>query len=133
MKGSFAARLSLALLLVALAPANFSSRISVLHGRIMFVAINLPGEPILLTVEPGAVGRGKLATIVLTHIMRFAVDSSFFSFQVGSFAGCELAALNSIGNAILLVLFALLDRGWLGVAARCLRYRGKHECRDGCS
>ena len=55
-----------------------------------------------------------MTVIQFAHIALFLVQFGFFLFQFASFARGEFAALDAIGDAILLVFFPLINRGRLG-------------------
>src|ERR1700683_4517722 len=50
-----------------------------------------------------------MAVVVLAHGVLFLVQARFLRFQVLGFTGRELAILDPVGDAILLVVLALLD------------------------
>src|ERR1700733_1382 len=79
-----------------------------------------------------------MAVAVLTHGVFFLVQVRFFRLQVLGFTGRELAVLDPVGNAILLVVLALLDftrltggrgRGRAGLLRECRRSAQNYQGR----
>src|SRR5579864_2323585 len=99
-----------AVLLILLALADFALGIRILHGRVVLVPINLLRQLILLLVQRGLVGGRELAVVQFAHVALFLVQAGFLPLQIGSFTGGKLAALHAIGDAVLLILFAVLNR-----------------------
>src|SRR5215831_9504828 len=86
----------------------------------------------LLLVDEFAVGLGEMAVVLGAHGLLFVIDGCFLLLDVSGLAGGKLAALDSLGDAVLLVFLTLVDGG---VALREDRGggEGKSECqRDVC-
>jgi hypothetical protein len=77
---------------------------------IVLVAIDLARLAILLAIDLGFFLRSQLATVGLTVGMHFLIDLRLIVFQVGRFAGGQLAALDALRDAVLLVFFAIPNR-----------------------
>src|SRR6266481_2280700 len=115
--------LSDAVLLIFAALADFV--VAIVGGvGVVLVGVNLLRHLILLLVDPGFFGRRQLSAVGRAVRAGFLVDGRFLVFKVGGFSGSELAALHAVGDAVLLVLFALRDAGirvLLGFVCRCRR------------
>ena len=86
---------------------------------IVLVAIDLARLAILLAIDLGFFLRSQLAPVGLTVGMHFLIDLRLIVFQVGRFAGGQLAALDALRDAVLLVLLALADFTlWAGILHR---------------
>jgi hypothetical protein len=73
-----------------------------------------------------------MTVVQLAHVALFLVEFRFFLFQFSGFARSELTALNAVRNAILLVLFPLVDGGQrgLGTCIAGLGHRRQHQSRN---
>jgi len=92
---------------------------SLLVPGIVLVAIDLARLAILPAIDPGFFLRSQLATVGLTVGMHFLIDLRLIVFQVGRLAGGQLAALDALRDAVLLVLLALADFTlWVGILHR---------------
>src|SRR5579875_3298743 len=91
-----------------------------LNAAVVLVAVNRARYPVLPAIQGGAIGAGEMAVVGAAHLVFLAIDRGIAAFQIAGFAGGQLAALHSLGDAVLLILFALVDGG------RGLRHR------DGC-
>src|SRR5579863_9843690 len=98
-----------AVLLILLALAHFTLRICVLHGRIVLVVVNLMGKLVLLLVQRGFVRVVQVAVIPLTHVALFLFHLRLLLFEIRSFTRGQLSALHAVGDAVLLILLAVLD------------------------
>ena len=67
----------------------------------------------------------QVPVILRAHTALFPVDTGFLVFQARGLARGQLAALDAVGNAILLIDLALVDVIVVCARRRCL---GKH-CR----
>ena len=56
-----------------------------------------------------------MAVVFRAHRVLFLIDACFLRFEVLGFTGSELAAVDALGNAILLIVLALRDRLRLAV------------------
>src|SRR5229473_1173890 len=114
-----------ALLLFFAALADFV--VAIVGGvGIVLVGVDLLRHLILLLVDLGFFGRRQLSAVGRAVRAGFLVDGRFLVFKVGGFSGSELAALHAVGDAVLLVLFALRDAGirvLLGLRRRCSCWR----------
>src|ERR1700690_702347 len=90
-------------LLIALTLSNFGLGIGVLYPRIVLVAVNILGDSVLLLMQGCAVGAGQMAIVQLAHVAFFVVDLGFLGLEMYGFARSQLAALDAVGNAVLLV------------------------------
>jgi len=95
-------------LLIHFTLADFR-RWSLPHVGIVLVSGDLLREPVLLFCKLFLVVVVQLAAVLLLHLILFAIETGFFSLQVGGFTGGELAALYAVGDELLLVMFALLN------------------------
>ena len=93
--------------LLVLAPlANLV--VAIIGGAgIVLVLVDLPGKAILLTIQRGAVGSGQMAIVRGTHLPLPLVQIGLPVLQILGFSRRQLAAINTIGNPILLILLAL--------------------------
>jgi hypothetical protein len=80
----------------------------------VFVAIDPFGLLVLLLLDGLTVLFGQVAVVLNAHASLFFVDAGFLMFESAGFAGGELAALDALSDAVLLVFLALVD-GWRGV------------------
>src|SRR5208282_3100567 len=110
-----------AVLLVLAALADFV--IPVVRGiGVVLVVVNLPGGPVVLPVELGFIGRSQVAVVLGAHFVRLFADGPLAVLQVLGLAGGQLAALNALGDALLLEV-APRSRGRLR-RGRLARRRG---------
>ena len=73
----------------------------------------------MLAVDLAALGSSQGATVGCAIVVDFVVDRSFAAFKPGGFAGGQLAALDALRDAVLLVLLALADfTFWVGILYR---------------
>jgi hypothetical protein len=76
---------------------------------LVFVLVDRLADAVLLAVDASLLGLREM-TVVRRHIFLFAVlDARLTLFEVGGLLRAQLAALDAIGNAPLLVFFALVD------------------------
>jgi hypothetical protein len=108
-----------AVLLVLLTLANFALAV-ILCGGVVLVLINLLGKSVLLLVDLSFLLLGQRAAVVFPVGANFLVQSGFLRFQVRRFASSQLAALDSLRNAVLLIFFAIADRARGRRGLRCL-------------
>jgi len=80
-----------------------------LHSSIVFLVVNLAGQSILLMVELCAVSRRQFSVVRRAHVVFFRVQRGFLGFQISGLSGGQLAALDTVGDAVLLVILALVD------------------------
>ena len=80
-----------------------------LGAAIVFIAIYLPRQVIVLTIHFSLLGRSQPPAVGSAIASDFASYGGFFPFQMGGFAGSQLAAVYALCNAFLLVLSALSD------------------------
>src|SRR5271167_33662 len=122
-----------AVLLVLLALAHFTLRVGILHRGVVLVLINLFRELILLLIQGGLVGPGQFAVVQFAHVALFLVHGRFFLLQVRGLAGSQFAALHAVGDAVLLVLFAVLNAfaGYRRGRGGGLREDWQRESRQG--
>src|SRR5215472_2771904 len=80
-----------------------------LFSSIVFVAVNRRGITVLLAVDLRLFPTGQLSTVGGAVAGDFMVYSRFAAFHVGGFTGGQLSALNTLGNALLLIALALAD------------------------
>lgn len=78
---------------------------------VVLVAVDALGLLVLLLVDERFVGLGEVAVVLSAHSLLFFVDAGFLVLELCSFARGELAALYALSDAVLLVLFALVDGG----------------------
>ena len=50
-----------------------------------------------------------MAVVLGAHAALFLVDAGLLMLEMGGFAGGELAALDALGDAVLLIVLALVD------------------------
>jgi hypothetical protein len=81
---------------------------------VVFVPVDAFRLDVLLVVQSLAILLRKLAVVLSAHALLFLVDASFLTLQVRGLTGVELATGNTLANAILLDLFALVDGCRLG-------------------
>ena len=97
----------------------------------MLVAIDSAGLLILLPVENLAVGACEMTVVLGAHATLFLVDTGLLVFEARGLAGCKLTALDTLCDAVLLILFSLIDVVVvLAGGGSCLskdRGRGKDE------
>src|SRR5271170_2123454 len=94
---------------------------SVLTNRgVVFVAVNATGFLVLLRVEGGPILFRQVSVILRPHTALFPVDAGFLVFQPGGLPSGQLAALDTIANAILLRDLALVDVIVVCAGGRCL-------------
>ena len=106
-----------AVLLILAALADFA--VAVLRGiGVVLVVVDLVRQVILLIVQLGAVGGGQMAVVFRAHRVLFLVDARFLGFQVLRFTSGELVAVNSLRDAVLLIVLALRD----GLRRRLLQW-----------
>lgn len=75
----------------------------------MLVFVNGLADAVLLTIDASLLGFGEMP-VVRRHVFLLAVLHIRLSlFEVGGLLCAELSTLNAIGNALLLVLFALVN------------------------
>src|SRR4029077_13695364 len=110
-----------AVLLVFAALADFV--VAVVRGvGIVLVRVDLLRHLVLLLVDLRFFGGRQFSAVRRAGGACFLIDGRFLLFEVGGFAGSQLAALHAVGDAVLLVLFALRDAGirlLLGFRRRC--------------
>jgi len=91
---------------------------------VVFVLVNAPADPVLLPVDASLFRFGEMA-IVLGHIFLLAVlDRSLTVFQIGRLLRVQSSVLQTIGDAILLILLALIHF----VHARMARIDNARAC-----
>jgi hypothetical protein len=88
-------------------PFKTAKASGLLFTSIVFVAVDLARNFILLMVYLRSFGASQLATVIRTVIANLAINASVFRFQLGSFAGRQLATLDALRNTILLIFCAL--------------------------
>ena len=99
-----------------------------LFAAVVLGAMDAAGLGVLLVVQRAAVLRGEVAVVPRAHAALFAIDAALLMLEACGFAGGELAALDTLRDAVLLVLLALVD-GWIRMARRRLRKDGSGgEC-----
>ena len=76
---------------------------------VVLVLMDLLGQLVLLAFDLLALSLGHLATVGVAILLNLVGDSGFLGLQVGRLVRRQLAALNSLGDAVLLVVFALGD------------------------
>ena len=88
----------------------------------------------MLLLQRGTVGFGQMTIVEFAQVALFLVQFRFLFFQSAGFSSRELTVLNTVRNAVLLILFALVDGGRLaGCAGRGLRRgRQNHACNCHC-
>jgi hypothetical protein len=94
-----------AVLLVFRSLADFALWIGVLHRGIVLVLVNLLGKLVLLLLQSSAVRLGEMAVIHGLHITLFLVQFGLLLLQVRGLSGRQLATVDAIGDAILLIFF----------------------------
>src|SRR5882762_3639183 len=82
---------------------------AVLRRGIVLVCVDLFRQSVLLVLQLRTVGRSQLAIVRGAHAGLFLVHTSFLRLQLLGLSGCELAALDAIGDAILLIFLAMLN------------------------
>jgi hypothetical protein len=97
-----------AILLILLTFANFALGIRILHGSVVLILVDLPGNLILLLIQRGFICGGQFSIIQLAHVALFLVDTGFFLFQIHGLTSRELSTFNTVGDAVLLVFLAVL-------------------------
>ena len=75
-------------------------------GVVLFV-VNLPRNLVLLLIHGSFVSLSQLATVGLAHSAHFLVDALFLIFQMRGFPRFQLAALDALRDAVLLILASL--------------------------
>ena len=81
---------------------------------VVLVAVDPFGFLILLLLDGFAILFGQVAVVLCAHAFFFFVYAGFLMFEVAGFAGGELAALDALSDAVLLVFLALVDSGRWG-------------------
>ena len=76
---------------------------------VVLLIVNLIGQMILLPIQFGLVRTSQMPVILRPHVPLFAIQPGFLRFQISRFSGSELAAFHAVGDALLLVILALLD------------------------
>src|SRR6185312_7887455 len=102
------------LLLIALTLSNFAFGVDVLYLGVVLLLVNITREFILLLVQSGTVGSGQVTVVQFAHVVLFLIQLRFLLFQMLGFARGKFAALDSVGDAVLLVFLALVDGGRRG-------------------
>src|SRR5581483_2163335 len=103
-----------AILLMVFATVDGIGRILVGNSlRVVLLVVDLLRQLGLLRINLGAIGSGQMTIICLAHVVFFAVDLRFFMFQPRRFFRGERTVLDSLSDAILLVVFAPTDAGVL--------------------
>src|SRR5580704_4350822 len=80
-----------------------------LFAVVVFVAINLARHFVVLVIDFGFFRRSQFSTIGSAVPSDLAVYSALFTFQVGGFAGGQLAALDALSDAVLLIFGAFAN------------------------
>ena len=70
----------------------------------MLVLVDVLAEDVLLLVDLLLLVVGQIAAVGLAVVAHFLVQAGFFSLKVSGFARRQLAGLDSVGDALLLVL-----------------------------
>ena len=66
-------------------------------------------DAVLLAIDSALLALGQMA-VVLCHVFLFAILHTCFAlFKIGRLLRSQFAALDAIGDALLLILFALVD------------------------
>src|SRR5277367_6448572 len=89
-----------------------------LHVRVVLVLMDLVGQLVLLLLESRFVGRGQMAVVHLPHVSLFLVQIRLFTLDVAGFSLRQTAAIDAIGNAVLLVDLSLSNRFWMRTGSR---------------
>lgn len=76
---------------------------------VMLVFIDLSGLAILLTSQSVAVLRGEVAVVGGAHAALLFVDGDLMVLKISGLARRELAALDTLRDAVLLIFFACRD------------------------
>ena len=82
---------------------------SALFPRIVLPVVDLARRLALLLIYGPLVGLGQLAAIGLAHSADFLIYPLFLIFEMRAFTRFQLAALDSLRNAVLLILAALAN------------------------
>lgn len=78
---------------------------------VVLVTVDPFGFLVLLLLDGFAVLFGQVAVVLRGHASLFLIDAGFLMLEVAGFAGGELAALDALSDAVLLIFLALVD-GW---------------------
>ena len=99
--------------------------------RVVLVLVDAGGLSVLLASKDAAVLAGEAAVVLGAHDVLFVIDTGLLALEVGGFARGELAGADALGDAVLLVDFALVDGG-AGGRLGDSGGRNKDECcREG--
>jgi len=75
----------------------------------VLVFVDTLADPVLLAIDPALLAFGQMA-IVFRHIFLFAVlHTRFALLKIGRLLRSQFAALDAIGDALLLIFFPLVD------------------------
>lgn len=91
---------------------------------VMLVPVDAVGRAVLLPVHNLPVSSRQLSTVGFPHSVYFAVYALLLTFQAGRFACCQLAAVDALRDAGLLITFASVYGAW------CLSKSGWNGKRD---
>ena len=84
---------------------------SLLFAGVVFIAIDLTRHFVVLAIHFGFFRRSEFSAIGSAVTSDLAVYGTFLALQVRGFAGSQLAALNALSDAVLLVFRAFTDFG----------------------
>ena len=77
--------------------------------RVVFVAVNVPTQLILLTIYLRLLFVRQVAAVLLAIVTDFMIQSGFFVLQVSRFVRSQRTVGYPVRDTILLVFLALLD------------------------
>ncbi len=98
----------------------------------MLIAVDATGFLVLLRMQGLAILCGQMAVILCTHPALFAVDACLLVLKAAGFTRCQLAALDALPDAILLIDLTLVNVlvvcpgcGGCGLGNQCRRREDK--------
>lgn len=72
---------------------------------------------VLLVAQRPAVLPGEMAVVLSSHATLFFINPSLLMLKMRGFPGCELAIRYTLADAVLLILFALIDISLLRISS----------------
>ncbi len=77
--------------------------------RVVFVAIDIAAEPILLVIDLRLFFIRQVAAVLRAILARLSIHRRFLALQIGSLMRRKRTVLYTVRNPILLVFFALVN------------------------
>src|SRR5262249_57191531 len=98
--------------------------------RLVFLAVAAGGAPLWVRVGGRPAGRLDLPAVVFPHVADLAVQSRLVALELRRLAGGELAALHTLGDALLLADLAPRDPAVRERGAREEERPARRGCED---